>query len=146
MVFKRIILPINKSNEYLKVTKKAIQLAKKLNINVTAIYVLNTKIFAEMMPTNQMYAYKYYKNIKHRHKENAHKFLNKIEKIAHEKDIDVQTILIEGNPEKKILKEADENDLIVMSSKNISTLNRVFLSSLSEKILHSSSSTFMIMR
>ena len=37
MVFKRIILPIHKSNESLKTAKKAICLAKKLDIHLTAI-------------------------------------------------------------------------------------------------------------
>jgi len=93
-----------------------------------------------------MYAYQFYEDIKNEHKENAHKFLNKIEKTGHEKNIDVQTILIEGNPEKEILKEAEINDLIVISGKNTSTLNRVFLKSLSEKILHSAPSTVMVIK
>jgi nucleotide-binding universal stress UspA family protein len=146
MVFKRIIVPIHKSNESLKVAKKAILLAEKLGINLIAIYVLNTKFFAGTIPPNQTYAYKYYKDIKHADRENAHSFLNKIEELGNRKNIDVQTILMEGNPEREILKEAEKNDLIVMSSKNTSTLNRVFLSSLSEKILHSAPSAVMILR
>ena len=146
MVFKRIILPINKSDESLKTAKKAIHLAKKLNIHLTAIYVLNTKIYAGTIPPNQIYAYRFYVDIKNEHKENAHKFLNKIEKAGHEKNIDVQTILTEGSPKKEILKEAKKNDLIVMSDNNTSMLNRVFFRSISEKILHNAPSTVMIVR
>lgn len=146
MVFRRIILPINKSNESLNIAKKAIHIAKKLNIPLTAIYILNIKIYTGTMPPNKIYAYRFYEDIKNEHKENAHKFLNKIEKAGHEKNIDVQTILTEGNPEKEILKEAEKNDLIVMSDNNTSKIDRIFSRNISEKILHSAPSTVMIIR
>jgi len=146
MVFKRIILPINKSDESLKTAKKAIHLAEKLNIHLTAIYVLNTKIYAGTIPPNQMYAYRFYEDIKNEHKENAHKFLNKIEKVGHEKNIDVQTILTEGSLDKEILKEAEKNDLIVMRGNNTSKIDRIFSRNMSDKILHSAPSNVMIIR
>jgi nucleotide-binding universal stress UspA family protein len=146
MVFKRILLPINKSNKSLKTAKKAINLAKKLNTKLIAIYVLNTRFFAGTIPTNQIYAYKYYKDIKYEKREEAHNYLNKIEELGNAKNIDIQTILVEGNPEKKILHEAKKNDLIILNGKKTSTLNRVFLTSLPEKILHNAKSTIMIIK
>jgi nucleotide-binding universal stress UspA family protein len=145
-MFKRIILPINKTNRSLKIAKKAVQLAKKLGIKVTAIYTINPNVFGGSMPTNQAYVYKYQKDIKNGKKEKSHEFLNKIEKIGDEKNVNVQTILLEGNSEEKIINEANENDLIIIGAKGTSTIDRIFLSSLNEKLLHNSQSTVMILR
>jgi nucleotide-binding universal stress UspA family protein len=145
-MFKRILLPINKSNKSLKTAKKTIQLAKKLGIKITAIYTLNPTVFAGTIPSHQAYAYKSHKDIKHEKKEKAHDFLNKIEKIGDENNVNVQTILLEGNSEKKIINEANENDLIVIGCTGTSTIDRIFLSSLNEKLLHNAPSTVMILR
>jgi nucleotide-binding universal stress UspA family protein len=145
-MFKRIILPINKTNKSLKIAKKAVKLAKKLDINVTAIYTVNPTVFTGTMPSHQAYAYKYHKDIKNGKKEKAHEFLNKIERIGDEKNVNVQTVLFEGNAEEKIIKEINENDLIIIGAKGTSTIDRIFLSSLNEKLVHNAPSTVMIFR
>jgi nucleotide-binding universal stress UspA family protein len=145
-MFKRIILPINKTNKSLKIVKKAVQLAKDLRIKVTAIYAVNPTVFTGSMPSHQAYAYKYHKDIKNGKREKAHDFLNKIEKICDEKNVNVQTILIEGNSENKVIDEANENDLIIIGAKGTSTIDRIFLSSLNEKLVHNAPSTVMIFR
>jgi nucleotide-binding universal stress UspA family protein len=145
-MFRRIILPINKTNKSLKIAKKAVKLAKKLDINVTAIYTVNPTVFAGTMPSHQAYAYKYHKDIKEGKKEKAHEFLNKIEKIGDEKNVNVQTVLLEGNADEKIINEVNENDLIIVGAKGTSTIDRIFLSSLNEKLLHNAPSTVMIFR
>jgi nucleotide-binding universal stress UspA family protein len=145
-MFKRIILPINKTNSSLKTAKKAVQLAKKLEIKVTAIYAINPTVFAGSTPTNQAYIYKYHKDIKNGKEEKAHDFLNKIEKIGDEKNVNVQTIILEGNSDEKIIDEANEDDLIIIGAKGTSTIDRIFLSSLNEKLLHNAPSTVMIFR
>jgi nucleotide-binding universal stress UspA family protein len=145
-MFKRIILPINKTNKSLKIAKKAVKLAKKLDINVTAIYTVNPTVFTGTMPSHQAYAYKYHKDIKNGKKEKAHEFLNKIERIGDEKNVNVQTIILEGNSDEKIIDEANEDDLIIIGAKGTSTIDRIFLSSLNEKLLHNAPSTVMIFR
>jgi nucleotide-binding universal stress UspA family protein len=145
-MFERIILPINKTNKSLKTAKKAVQLAKDLGIKVTAIYAVNPTVFTGTMPSHQAYVYKYHKDIKSGMKEKAHEFLNKIEKIGDEKNVNVQTIIIDGNSEEKIIDEANENDLIIIGAKGTSTIDRIFLSSLNEKLLHNAPSTVMIFR
>jgi nucleotide-binding universal stress UspA family protein len=145
-MFKRIILPINKTNKSLKIVKKAVQLAKDLRIKVTAIYAVNPTVFTGSMPSHQAYAYKYHKDIKNGKREKAHDFLNKIEKICDEKNVNVQTILIEGNSEERIINEANEDDLIIIGAEGTSRIDRIFLSSLNEKLLHNAPSTVMIFR
>lgn len=145
-MFKRIILPINKSNKSIKTAKKAIQLAKKLDINVTAIFTINPSLFTCTIPSHQLYTFTQYKDMKHEKKEKAHDFLNKIEEIGDKKNVKVQTILLEGNSKEKIIDETNKNDLIVLGAKETSAFNRIFLSSLNEKLLHNAPSTVMIFR
>jgi nucleotide-binding universal stress UspA family protein len=143
-MFKRIILPINKSNKSLKTAKKAIQLAKKLDIYVTAIFTIDPSFFTCTIPSHQLYTSKQYKDMKLEKKEKAHDFLNKIEKIGDEKNVKVQTILLEGNSQEKIIDETNKNDLIIIGTNGTSTVDRIFLSSLNEKLVHKAPSTVMI--
>jgi nucleotide-binding universal stress UspA family protein len=145
-MFKRIILPIDKSNKSLITAKKAIHLAKKLDIKVTAIYTINATFFSGTIPPNQTYSYKHHKDIKNGKKEKAHDFLNKIEEMGDKKNVNVQTVLLEGNSKEKIIKEVDNDDLIIIGAKGTSTIDRIFLNSLNEKLLHNAPSTVMIFR
>jgi nucleotide-binding universal stress UspA family protein len=54
--------------------------------------------------------------------------------------------MVEGFPAQEIIKEARKNDLIIMGSKGISALNRIFLGGVAEKVIHHSKSTVMIVR
>jgi nucleotide-binding universal stress UspA family protein len=145
-MFNRIILPIDKSNKSLITAKKAINLAKELDIKVTAIYTINPTFFSGTVPPNQIYSYNSHKDIKNGKKEKAHDFLNKVEEMGDGKNVNVQTVLLEGNSEEKIINEADKDDLIIIGAKGTSTIDRIFLSSLNEKLLHNAHSTVMIFR
>lgn len=146
MIFERILLPITKNDIPLTIVKKAIRLAKKLKINITAVFILNTTFFSGTIPPNQLYSYRYFKDIQEYQKQKAHTFLEKIQKIANQENIDIQTMILQGIPEKEVMKEAKKNDLIIISNDGTSTFNRIFLNSLSEKILHRLPSTVMIVR
>jgi nucleotide-binding universal stress UspA family protein len=61
-------------------------------------------------------------------------------------DIKVKTILIEGMPDDEIIKLANKNDLIIMGSKGHSSLDRILVGSVTEKVLHHSNATVMIVR
>jgi nucleotide-binding universal stress UspA family protein len=145
-MFERIILPIDKSNKSLTTAKNAIKLAKKLDIKVTAIYTINPTVFSGSLNSNPNYINKNQKSKRHEKQEKAHDFLNKIETFGDEENVNVQTILMEGDSEKKIINEACKDDLIIIGTKDTSTIDRIFLSSLNEKLVHNAPSTVMIFR
>ena len=145
-MFERIILPIDKSNKSINTAKKAIELAKKLNVKLTAIYSINENVFTDTMTIHQAYVNKHYNSKKNSKQEKAHDFLNKIERFGNAKNVNVQTMLLEGSSEKRIVTEVNQNDLIIIGAKGTSAINRIFLSSLNEKLLHNAPSTVMIIR
>ncbi|MFW6121234.1 MAG: universal stress protein, partial [Petrotogales bacterium] len=60
--------------------------------------------------------------------------------------VKVKKKLVEGIPDNEIIKLANKNDLIIMGSKGHSALDRILVGSVSEKVLHHSDATVMIVR
>ncbi|PNX53188.1 MAG: hypothetical protein BV458_05785 [Thermoplasmata archaeon M9B2D] len=146
MVFKRILLPINKIDMPVNIIKKTIQLAKQLKIKIKAVYVHNTTFYSGTIPPNQIYSYRYYNTINVQQKKKAYAVLKEIKKMGEKENIDIQTILIEGIPEKEVINEAKKNDLIILNDEGTTTLDRIFSSSFSEKILHNVPSAVLLVK
>jgi nucleotide-binding universal stress UspA family protein len=144
--FRRILVPVNGSKESLRNCKKALMLAKRLGIAVLVIYGIRRRIFADILPTNQINNYKYNMDLENSIEEEAHSFLNNIEKMGHEIGVNVLTMIVESTPDKEIMKAGKKNDLIIIGHKRTSATDRIFLRSVSEKVIHKSSSTVMIVR
>ncbi len=74
----------------------------------------------------------------------GHKILDEIEQKGMKMGIRVVKKIVEGIPDKKLIKEAKKNDLIVMGCKKMSTLDKLLSSNVCEKVLRHSSSPVMI--
>lgn len=141
MTFNRIIAPVDGSEQSIKSVKKAISLGKELNLDVLAIYVVDVGPYTSILPPEQ--TYEIWKNAI---EEEAQKTLNKVEKIADENNAKVKTMMLKGTPDEEIVKEAKKKDLIIMGNKGKSAVDRVLIGSVSEKVLHHSDATVMIVR
>jgi nucleotide-binding universal stress UspA family protein len=60
--------------------------------------------------------------------------------------VKVKKELVEGTPDDEIIKLANKNDLIIMGCKGHSVFGRILIGSVSEKVLHHSDATVMIVR
>jgi nucleotide-binding universal stress UspA family protein len=79
-------------------------------------------------------------------KKHGKSFLNEIKKLGKKEGVKIITKIVEGFPDQEIIKLAKKNDLIIMGSKGTSALDRIFLGRVSEKVIHHSPSTVMIVR
>ena len=79
-------------------------------------------------------------------KKHGKSILDEVEKIGKDFGLKVKKKLLEGLPDNEIIKFANENDLILMGSKGHSTFGRILIGSVSEKVLHHSDATVMIVR
>lgn len=74
------------------------------------------------------------------------KYLEAGKRIAGEFNITAETKLLEGDPADKILKEADNYDLLVVSSHGKGTVDRFLLGSVSLELVHKSKTPVTVVR
>ncbi len=138
--FKRIIAAVDGSRDSKRAAKKALNLAKKSGVSVTALYVVN--------PPENLYPEftKMYPNAVALLKKEGSLTLEEIKKQGSKLGVTVKKKLVVGNPDQEIIKEARKQDLIVMGCKGKSGLSRILLGSVCEKVLHHSESPVLIIR
>lgn len=147
--FNKIILAVDGSKVSKKAAKKAFSLAKEIDIDVYAIHVFQipTNLYpspsVNISPhTSSAYIVDISKSIKKK----GESILDEIAKMGSDMGVKVKKELVEGIPDDEIIKSANKNDLIVMGSKGHSTLDRILVGSVSEKVLHHSNASVMIVR
>ncbi|MDG6219707.1 MAG: universal stress protein [Candidatus Thermoplasmatota archaeon] len=139
--FKRIIVPVDGSKLSEKAVKVGCFLAKEIN-KTCILFHVNEIPATALYPGEATYA----SNLSKRLKEEGKSILNDAKKLFSDKEITVQTKLVEGIAYEEIINFANSDDLIIMGSKGHSTVERVFIGSVSEKVLHHSDSSVMIVR
>ena len=134
-------MPIDGSN----LSKKAAQigsfLAKKARKKIVFIHVI--ELPATALPPGQQ---PYMPNISNTVRENGKALLQDFKNLCADDEVSIQTEMPEGIPYQEIINFSEKNDLIIMGSKGHSTFERVLIGSVSEKVLHHSESSVMIVR
>ncbi|HOC77792.1 MAG TPA: universal stress protein [Methanofastidiosum sp.] len=147
--FERLITPVDGSESSIRAARKAIYLAKKMGADIIALYVLHLPISAYVGPPYSPVIYTddiEIKELRKKMKNEGNQVLDKIEKMALEEGIKIAKKIVEGSPDEEIIKISKKDDLIVMGAKGISAIDRIFLGSVSEKVLHHAKSSVMIVR
>jgi nucleotide-binding universal stress UspA family protein len=139
--FNKIVLAVDGSDISKKAAKKAFSLAKETGIDVTAIHVVNVPNYA--VPTSNT---AYMGDVASSMKEHGEKILDETEKMGSKMGVKVKKELVEGTPDDEIIKLANKDDLIIMGCKGHSAIGRILIGSVSEKVLHHSDATVMIVR
>jgi nucleotide-binding universal stress UspA family protein len=140
--FSKIIVPVDGSDFSKKAAKKAILLAKESRIDILAMLVVHFPLTECPEAENEKMEPFGIEKLK----KEGEAVLKEIEDISKNDGVVVKTKMVEGFPDQEIIKEAGKNDLIIMGSKGISALNRIFLGGVAEKVIHHSKSTVMIVR
>jgi len=147
--FERLITPVDGSESSIRAARKVIYLAKKMGADIIALYVLHLPISAYVGPPYSPVIYTddiEIKELRKKMKNEGNQVLDKIEKMALEEGIKIAKKIVEGSPDEEIIKISKKDDLIVMGAKGISAIDRIFLGSVSEKVLHHAKSSVMIVR
>ncbi len=147
--FERVIIPVDGSESSIRAASKAIYLAKTMGADIFALYVLHLPISAYVGPPYSPVIYTddiEIKELRKKMKNEGNQILDEIEKMALEEGIKIAKKIVEGSPDEEIIKISKKDDLIVMGAKGISAIDRIFLGSVSEKVLHHAKSSVMIIR
>lgn len=139
--FQRIIAPVDGSEASIFAAKEALLMAKETDMPILAIYVLEEPpVTMSIPPSNE------FPQWRETLKKEAMDVLNKIEGKGDEMGVKVEKIMTVGIPDDEIINVAKETDLIVMGNKGKTALERLFLGSVTEKVLHHSNASVMVVR
>ncbi len=147
--FERVITPVDGSETSKRSARKAIYLAKIMNVELIAIYVVHVPISAYVGPPYSPVIYTddtEIKEIRKKMKREGSILLDEIEEMASKSGLKITKKLLEGCPDEEIINISKKEDLIVMGAKGISALDRIFLGSVSEKVLHNATASVLIVR
>jgi len=134
----RIILPVDGLTEINKIAEKALSLAKDMERNVVALYVVDTPRLTDVIPPNETtVAWESILAVE------AQRILKEIEKKGKKLGVYVEKKVVKGIPEIEILKEAKKHDLIVMGCKSKVIFERFLTKNVCEQVLEHSSSSIM---
>lgn len=139
--FNRIILPVDGSESSDKAVEKSLYLAKKTDLPIISLYIIDMNIYSKTLSSDQVS--EQWKAIL---SNEGDSILKDIKKRAEKHNINVKTRMLEGSPSEEIMNTAGKNDLIIMGIKGKSAIDRILIGSVSENVLHHSSSTVMIVR
>ena len=137
--FERIILPIDGSEFAKKAAKKAFNIAKKFDIEVLIICVLD--------PFRYSTSHEFFHSYTKIRREKAEEYIDEIVEIGKSFDVKYTTKLVDGGtPLEEIIKSANTNDLIVLGSKGHSNIERILIGSVSEKVVRHANCSVLIVR
>lgn len=100
---KRIIIPVDKSEDAKEAVEKGAFLANALKVDATVITINDTHQFMSSVV------------IEDRLKKEAMSFLDKFKEIGKKHGVEIKTDLLTGNPAEEIIKYSQKGDIIVMA-------------------------------
>jgi nucleotide-binding universal stress UspA family protein len=139
--FNKIILAVDGSDASKKAAQKAFVLSKETGIKILALHVVHIPASSITPTLTTPMA-----DVMEAMKKHGESILDEIAKMGSDMGVHIEKRLVDGIPDDQIIKFADKNDLIILGSKGHSTLDRILIGSVSEKVLHHSNATVMIVR
>ncbi len=139
--FRRIVVPVDGSEPSRKALKNAIFLSKKTKLPLLAMYVIDMNIYSKTLVSDEVS--KQWRSVLRNEGESL---LHEIDQLAKQSNISIETKLMDGNPGEKIIENIKENDLVIMGSKGKTSMDRIFIGSVSEFVLHHSNCAVMVVR
>ena len=138
--FKRILIPTDGSEYSHTAIEKGISLAKLVNAEVTAIYVVDQTAFAAVPPDSlvtDLYTIL---------KKEAEAAVGKVKDIGEREGVKVTTQIVDGSPAEEIVNAAEEHDIIVMATLGHTGLAKLLLGSVAEKVVRHAPCPVMLIR
>jgi nucleotide-binding universal stress UspA family protein len=139
MEFRRILLPVDGSENSEQTIDYALRIAEKEKAELIILHVSDSKRFTSLPDQS-------FENDEQVDAETeGNKIVNRVrslieEKEAYSEDIRISTITVDGHPSETILKVATikEADMIVIATSGKHMINRFLLGSVTEKIIRQS--------
>ena len=144
-ISKRILVPIDGSKLSKLAYSQAIKLAKRINANVTLIYVLEP-IKYDFQNFGYPYIDPLYYISRKGNKRFMRSILNGLAGEGKKEGINVGSTIVEGQVASEIIRNSSHYDLIIMGLFGHSVLSRLFFGSNAEKVARKAECPVMLMK
>ncbi len=140
MTFKKILVPTDGS-EYTKAAiNNAVEMAKKYNAKITALYVIDQTVFVNMpLDSAVMNTYTLLK----KEGENA---VGYVSDLCKNNGIEFETKIVEGAPVKCIVDASKDFDIIVMGTLGRTGFSKLMMGSVAERVVRYSECPVLVVR
>ena len=139
----KILVPVDGSENSFRALEQAIFLATKIQeAQITVLYII------EDLPSLYIYSPKIIEKLHADYKSEYTKILERCKEIAKKSGININTVLLEGDPASKIIgySEMEKFDLIIIGSRGMGKFKEVIIGSVSNKVLHHAKCSVMLVR
>ena len=139
----KILVPVDGSENSFRALEQAIFLSIKIQeAQITVLYII------EDLPSLYIYSPKIIEKLRADYKSEYTKILERCKEIAKKSGININTVLLEGDPASKIIgySEMEKFDLIIIGSRGMGKFKEVIIGSVSNKVLHHAKCSVMLVR
>ncbi|AKB78706.1 Universal stress protein [Methanosarcina horonobensis HB-1 = JCM 15518] len=145
--FKKIVIATDGSDCSRLAVDKGIELAQLGSGTVYAVYVVSTA-YLSMDGDYFMGVNPYWESIQEAWKTQGQQAVNYVKNLGEMKGINVESVLLEGNPSDELIRYAEENemDIIVMGTLGKTGLDRLLLGSVAGNVVRHSKVPVMVVR
>ena len=138
--FNRILIPTDGSDYTLEAVKKGLSLAKLVNAEVTAIFVVDESAFSGI-PADSMITDVY--SILENEGQAA---IDTVVEMGERMGVVVSSRIVHGTPAREIVAEAKGHDIIVMGTLGRGGIEHLLLGSVAEQVVRHASCPVMLIR
>lgn len=141
-MFSKLLVPVDGSENSLRALKAAMFLSKKIDAQTTVLHVM------EKAPTVYIHPQKELEELLKNYRKESEQILAKCQEIGNNNEIELNTAISEGNVASKIIQYAEKGlfDMIVMGHRGSGKFKEMVLGSVSEKVLHQTKCSVLIVR
>jgi nucleotide-binding universal stress UspA family protein len=141
-LFSKLLVPVDGSENSLRALEAAIFLSKKLDAQITALHVM------EKAPTVYIHPQKELEELLKNYRKESERILEKCQEIGKNNRVELNTAISEGDVASKIIQYVDKGrfDLVVMGHRGSGKFKEMVLGSVSEKVLHRTKCSVLIVR
>ena len=141
-MFSKILVPVDGSDNSLRALDHAIFLAKNTGAGVTAIHVM------EKPPTVYAESQKLLNDIMTKYRTESTKILDRCKQIGDKAGVGIDTVIAEGDVASSIAGYAHKEgfDAIIIGSRGLGKFKEMVLGSVSNKVLHQSKASVVIIK
>ena len=139
----KILVPVDGSENSFRALEQAIFLSIKIQeAQITVLYII------EDLPSLYIYSPKIMEKLRADYKSEYTKILERCKVMAKKSEININTVLLEGDPASKIIgySEMEKFDLIIIGSRGMGKFKEVIIGSVSNKVLHHAKCSVMLVR
>jgi nucleotide-binding universal stress UspA family protein len=141
-MFSKLLVPVDGSENSVRALEAAIFLSKKIDAHMAVMHVM------EKPPTVYIHPQKELEELLRNYRREAEQILEKCQEIGNRNGVELRKVIIEGDVASEINRFAEKEvfDMIVMGHRGSGRFKKMVLGSVSEKVLHQTKRSVLIIR